>query len=159
MNTHVPPPRRRLWIEDYKPIAPAVLTVIRRVAVARTDPPRAVIVKAERAPRAPRDPAMLSRAAARGWETRRLAVEQVLTVVQQAVFDMLDEAAQRGAPCPTNSELERACGVVYASSAVQLIEKKGRIYVEREQNMRVVTIIATGARTLPNVRGRRARAR
>ncbi len=68
------------------------------------------------------------------------------TVVLQA----LTRAANRGAPCPTNSrlaELLGACSSGAPVSTLHRLEKLGLIKVDRYASSRQVTIIATGRRT------------
>ena len=66
------------------------------------------------------------------------------------VFDMLADAADAGAPCPSNIEIEVAIGASSSSmgaKAVDRLEQGGRIHVKRGQRARVVTIVATGRST------------
>jgi len=66
------------------------------------------------------------------------------------IFAMIENAAERGEPCPTNAVLATAIGASSMSGPVkfvnQLIED-GAIRVERSQRARVVTIVATGKTT------------
>lgn len=70
----------------------------------------------------------------------------------QAVFRQLARAANRGEPCPTNTELARIVGLrdsVAASYRVRCLVRDGKISVWEPSPLerRVVTIAATGAQT------------
>ena len=68
------------------------------------------------------------------------------TIVLKAVV----RAARRDEPCPSNFEI---CGLIgcesiaSATGVLQRLERKGLVKVERYQQARRVTILATGART------------
>lgn len=72
-----------------------------------------------------------------------------LTGPEAAILALIDEAASRGEKCPSNYTMADAIG--YAansiSTLIQHLEGKGYITVERGNAKRVVTILATGART------------
>jgi hypothetical protein len=66
------------------------------------------------------------------------------------VFEVLADAAARGAPCPTNKEISDTVGLLTASNASEMVrrlEAAGRIRVNRFSCTRVIEIVATGART------------
>ena len=67
----------------------------------------------------------------------------------EAVYDVLNSAAEKGIECPSNPVLS-AClnmGDSTVSVNVNRLVKAGKIIVERQSNYRVVTIIATGKQT------------
>jgi DNA-binding transcriptional regulator YhcF (GntR family) len=82
--------------------------------------------------------------------------EQKEHAVQRAgkIFGLLKQAAERGERCPTNRMLgERfGCGDQAIVSAFHFLESCGMITVERGNDRRVVTICATGKRTLGTVK-------
>lgn len=73
---------------------------------------------------------------------------------ESVVFNMLNQAAERGDPCPSNDLI---CVALDASSpsrgseVLHRLERKGLIKVERGTMSRVVTIVATGKRTAGTV--------
>jgi DNA-binding FadR family transcriptional regulator len=80
------------------------------------------------------------------------------------IYGVLKQAAARRETCPTNTVLaERfSCGTTVIVNAIAFLEANGMITVDRGGHNRVVTIIATGERTLGRVtkphRSRRAAA-
>ncbi len=65
---------------------------------------------------------------------------------------LLEAAAEAGERCPTNLELCCALSVDSLATPVDLLkrlQRRGLIQIERFQNDRVVTITATGRKTLP----------
>lgn len=81
--------------------------------------------------------------------------------VQRRVLQLLEAAAEAGAPCPSNRELCEALGMerLDASDVVLALEARRLIRVERLSNARIVTIVATGKRTAaPEVSRRAAQA-
>lgn len=68
----------------------------------------------------------------------------------EAVFAAIQAAVLAGDPCPTNEQLAIAAGYAHrrnAMASVERLERADRIAVKRYQDCRVVTIVATGART------------
>lgn len=70
----------------------------------------------------------------------------------RAVLRILQQAAARGLPCPTNEELAKRVGLngkVAASYRVRRLVQLGKISVEEPSPLerRVVTILATGKQT------------
>lgn len=65
------------------------------------------------------------------------------------IFGLIKQAAQRGERCPTNPMLAERFGVKpnSISRAVNFLEANGMIEVERGNDWRKVTIVATGERT------------
>lgn len=65
------------------------------------------------------------------------------------VLAALSEAAEQGAPCPTNEELGVSLGIVCSCvpHVVARLQKAGRIVIERGGNRRRITIVATGKQT------------
>lgn len=113
---------------------------------------------------------LLSRAEAEGWSTRDLRAEVLLLresytprwfeakpptrfdreEAKEAVFNRLSQAAEIGDICPTADELQEVAGVESVSTTVALmhvLEREGRIVVDRFQKSRTVTIVATGQKT------------
>jgi hypothetical protein len=74
----------------------------------------------------------------------------VSRAAREVILNHLIDVAERCAPCPTNDAL---CALVgwqstsAASVALSQMESEGLIAIERGQNSRIVTIIATGKRT------------
>lgn len=67
-------------------------------------------------------------------------------------YSRIHHAAENNLPCPTNIELEIECDFSSSSMGAKLIrclEKQGRISVERYQRYRIVTVTATGKKTVP----------
>ncbi len=65
-------------------------------------------------------------------------------------YDHLVRAATAGAPCPGNVRLAQIIGRKSQSSATKVLDNlvsRGMIRLERFQNHRIVTIVATGKRT------------
>lgn len=71
------------------------------------------------------------------------------TLTEQRLYDALVPIAAAGLPCPSNEELAELLGVSISAppGVLTRLEHKGLIQVERYQRSRVVTIVATGART------------
>jgi hypothetical protein len=75
------------------------------------------------------------------------------TPTERAVFDVLEAAAEAGAPCPENWQIADDAGLpisaATASACVHYLDAKGWITVTREggRGWRMVTIEQTGART------------
>lgn len=70
------------------------------------------------------------------------------------VLEMVERAANAGAACPSNLDIAQAIGAKSISSgpkALERLEKRGLIKVERGATSRVVTILATGKRTAGTV--------
>jgi len=66
------------------------------------------------------------------------------------IFEIVNDAAERGEPCPDNPTLIAATGHLSTSAgtiALQDLHDRGLIKLERFSDCRVVTIIATGKRT------------
>jgi hypothetical protein len=66
------------------------------------------------------------------------------------IFERLSAAAMAGEVCPTADELQEVTGVESVSTTVALmhvLEREGRIKVERYQRSRVVEIVSTGHAT------------
>ncbi len=79
---------------------------------------------------------------------------------ERIVLRLLTEAADAGAACPSNDEICLAIDAkswASASRLVALLDAKGLISVKRTQNLRRVTILATGKSTsdMPTPRQRR----
>ena len=69
---------------------------------------------------------------------------------RKIVLDLLMKAAERGDPCPKNSDLSAAAGCSSPSASVNFmkrLEREGVISVKRGNVARVVTIVATGKST------------
>lgn len=81
-------------------------------------------------------------------EQREHAVERA-----GKIFVLLRQAAERNETCPTNKVLavRFGCGTTAIVSALHFLESNGMIAVERGNDRRVVTIRATGQRTLGKV--------
>lgn len=93
------------------------------------------------------------RAPARG-RVRLAANDAKMTM--RAVLRILQQAASRDLPCPTNAELARRIGLkdaVAASYRVRRLVAAGKIVVEEPSPLerRVVTIVATGKSTVRGV--------
>ena len=75
------------------------------------------------------------------------------------VMDMMRTAAEHGDKAPANTVLATALGVgpATASNVVELCETMNLIRVDRGRSDRVVTIVATGARTAGKVTGKPAK--
>ena len=88
-------------------------------------------------------------------------MNRAVTNTEQAVIDFIAEAAARGEKCPSNTVIADhiGYGLTNISSLLKTIEAKGAITVERGNNKRVVTIVATGARTAGDVMPGRLAAR
>lgn len=70
-----------------------------------------------------------------------------MTPTQSLVLKMLEDAASRGMPCPTNQEIADMLDVNSVSSASHMLkrlEADGKIIIDKFQASRVVKIIATG---------------
>lgn len=69
------------------------------------------------------------------------------------IFALIKQAAERGEACPTNTVLRERFGVGQSpiSNAFAFLEANGMISVERSNDRRVVTILATGQRTAGKV--------
>lgn len=69
------------------------------------------------------------------------------------IFALIRQAAERGERCPTNRTLGERFGVVdrVVCDALHFLESCGMIRVERGNDTRVVTIVATGQRTAGKV--------
>ncbi len=85
----------------------------------------------------------------RGW-FQLAANDGAMTT--RAVLRILQQAAARGLPCPTNEELAKRVGLngkVAASYRVRRLVQLGKISVEEPSPLerRVVTILATGKQT------------
>jgi DNA-binding MarR family transcriptional regulator len=67
------------------------------------------------------------------------------------ILAMISEAAEIGAPCPTNEDLGDRLGFGLSAppQILNRLERRGLIIVERYQRSRRVTIIATGKATAP----------
>jgi hypothetical protein len=68
---------------------------------------------------------------------------------------MLTRAANDGAPCPSNDEIAERIGAESSATAVRtiaLLEVMGCITVQRGNDRRVVTIVATGKCTAGTIR-------
>lgn len=75
---------------------------------------------------------------------------QQLSETDRTVLEMVTRAADAGLPCPTNGELAGALGFNSHSgpiNALERLQRRGLIVVERFQIERRVTIVATGKRT------------
>lgn len=75
---------------------------------------------------------------------------QPLTNYESIVLDMIERAAFRGLPCPSNLDIEMELGCNSTSVApvvVRRLEEKGYIKVTRYQRAREVTITSTGLST------------
>ncbi|WP_133251523.1 hypothetical protein [Zavarzinia aquatilis] len=75
-----------------------------------------------------------------------------------SVLAQLEACAARGEACPTNEVLCARYGLhapQYGSRLIRALERRGLILVERGAKTRVVTILASGARTAGAVIGRR----
>ncbi len=72
-----------------------------------------------------------------------------MNATQRRVHDILAAAAARGAPCPTNSEIGDACGMLATScgGTVVQLRKLGLITIRSLHKARQVTIVSTGATT------------
>jgi DNA-binding MarR family transcriptional regulator len=71
---------------------------------------------------------------------------------ERTAYEVLFDAAERGAPAPTADDLQAACGCNSVSTTVNLVqrlEQRGLIAVERYQRSRRITITATGKATAP----------
>ena len=68
----------------------------------------------------------------------------------EKVFSMIRAAATLGRPCPTTIEIANHLGLasLTAHRMVKRLEAAGRLRVESGGNWRIVTILATGERTL-----------
>ena len=83
-------------------------------------------------------------------------------VVDDRVLTALSRAAAEGLVCPGNDALAGLSGVIgsaTASGSVKRLERAGRIIVERGNNSRVVTIVATGKKTAGTISAPHWRAR
>lgn len=70
---------------------------------------------------------------------------------ERIVFAALEQAANNNLPCPSNADLAELIGAVSNTggvNAVAALERKGLIQVQRFAIARVVTIVATGKKTL-----------
>lgn len=77
-------------------------------------------------------------------------MHQPLTIREKVAFEMIEQAALRNRPCPSNLDIEMAIGANSTSTApaiVQSLEAKGLIRVTRFQRFRQATIVATGHTT------------
>lgn len=66
------------------------------------------------------------------------------------IYLLLEAAAERGDPCPTNASMAEAIDVSaanYVAHAMKQLQKAGRITVTRDRHQRLVTITATGKST------------
>ena len=75
---------------------------------------------------------------------------QGLNEFEAITYEMIERAANRGEPCPSNLDIEMALGCSSTSVAptvVKMLEQKGLILVTRYQRAREVTIISTGKST------------
>ena len=73
-----------------------------------------------------------------------------LTKFEWVVLQMIERAADRGQPAPSNLDIEMEIGCNSSSIApaiVKRLEEKGIIAVKRYQRAREITIIATGKQT------------
>lgn len=73
-----------------------------------------------------------------------------LSPALQRAFDLIEKAANAGAPCPTNEAIARHMrirSIGTASGYLSRLRDLGVIRLERGQNSRIVTIVATGRRT------------
>lgn len=73
-----------------------------------------------------------------------------MTDTESIVLEALHAAAANGEPCPTNVELANIIGcksISTAAKAVQSLEVRGRIIVQRFVHARVVTIVGAGVAT------------
>ncbi|MFA7604518.1 MAG: MarR family winged helix-turn-helix transcriptional regulator [Novosphingobium sp.] len=85
-----------------------------------------------------------------------------LSPSEGAIYHRLVLAAERGQPCPRNSQICDDLGMLSSatvSAMIGAIEMKGWIRVERGNCRRVVTIVETGARTAGKVNDRHWRLR
>lgn len=78
-----------------------------------------------------------------------LSTRAMLTDREQRLLDLLTDAAERGAECPTNKTLGRQIGCSFSrtSEAVSRLEALGFISVERTRTARIVTVTDTGLST------------
>ena len=75
-----------------------------------------------------------------------------------AVFDVMNAAAEKGIECPSNPTLS-AClnmGDSTVSSHITRLVDAGRVIVTRMPNYRIVTIVATGKKTKQRATARTA---
>jgi len=75
---------------------------------------------------------------------------QPLTRYETIVLAMIEKAAFRGDPCPSNLDIEMELGCNSTSVApvvVKRLEEKGYIRVTRYQRAREVTVTSTGLST------------
>lgn len=113
--------------------------------------------------------ALLDRAERENWSVRDIRAESIIArehtprwfeakpptqydreKAKEAVFAKLEEAAKVGAPCPSAEDLAEVAGVESISTTVALmhvLEREGRITVDRFQKGRTVVINATGDST------------
>lgn len=79
--------------------------------------------------------------------------------IRRITLAMIEKAAAANERCPTNTEIARAVGgksMNTGSQAIARLEAEGLIAVERGNISRVVTIVASGARTAGKVVRQRA---
>lgn len=73
-----------------------------------------------------------------------------LTPALRRVFSLVEQAADKGQPCPTNEAIAAHMGIKSigtASGYLSHLQRLGVIRLDRGQNARVVTIRATGRQT------------
>lgn len=71
---------------------------------------------------------------------------------EKITLAMIERAASRNRPCPSNLDIEMELGcnsTSVAPTVVKMLETKGFIEVTRYQRAREVTITATGQKTAP----------
>ncbi len=69
--------------------------------------------------------------------------------VEQEMLDMIVAAARMGGKCPSNRAIADRinCDSGSVSNMLRRLENKGVVKVERSYGKRIVTVVATGART------------
>lgn len=73
-----------------------------------------------------------------------------LTPRERIIIREIEKAARSKLPCPSNNDLCRALGVKSPSTtvtAIKRLEDRGLLVVERSNNFRVATVVASGLRT------------
>jgi hypothetical protein len=83
-----------------------------------------------------------------------------LSVYEKIVLEMIEQAAERSRPCPSNLDIEMEIGANSSSippALIRSLEEKGLIHVTRYQRFREVTILATGLKTARCVSQRTSR--
>lgn len=77
-----------------------------------------------------------------------------------ALYDMIVEAAEKGAPCPSNAAICGMFGLKSVASPphmLQTLQTMKKIKIVRQQTSRIVTVLATGKMTTPHSSARSGR--